>query len=98
MPPVRKRVTVSCEMLVVLTVLTHPNEELLAKLEVGKILTVHVQEERVYVMYGDQVVGYVETPENSRIIECVKAGTFYVAEILELEGAVCNVKIHAPQL
>ena len=41
---------------------------------------------------------YVEAPENSRIIECVKAGTFYVAEILELEGAVCNVKIHAPQL
>ncbi len=97
-PPVRKRVTVSCEMLEVLTVLTHPNEELLATLEVGQILTVHVQEERVYVMYGDQIVGYVEAPENSRIIECVKAGTFYVAEILELEGAVCNVKIHAPQL
>lgn len=67
-PPVRKRVTVSCEMLVVVTVLTHPNEELLATLEVGQILTVHVQEERVYVMYGDQIAGYVEAPENSRII------------------------------
>ena len=97
-PPVRKRVTVSCEMLVVVTVLTHPNEELLAMLKVGQVLTVHIQEERVYVMYGDQVAGYVEAPENSRIIECVEAGTFYVAEILKLEGAVCNVKIHAPQL
>lgn len=97
-PPVRKRVTVSCEMLVVVTVLTHPNEELLATLEVGQILTVHVQEERVYVMYGDQIAGYVEAPEKKCIIECVKAGTFYVAEILELEGAVCNVKIHVPQL
>lgn len=97
-PPVRKRVTVSCEMLVVITVLTHPNEDLLATLDVGQILTVHVQEERVFVMYGDQVAGYVEAPENCRIIECVKAGTFYVAEILELEEVVCKVKIHAPQL
>lgn len=97
-PPVRKKVTVSCEKLVVITVLTYPNKELLATLEVGKILTVHVQEERISVMYGDQIAGYVEAPENNSIIECVKAGTFYVAEILELEGAVCNVKIHAPQL
>ena len=100
----------SCEKLVVITVLTYPNKELLAALEVGMILTVHVQEERISVMYGDvqeerisvmygdQIAGYVETPENSSIIECVKAGTFYVAEILELEGEVCKVKIHAPQL
>lgn len=97
-PPVRKRVTVSCELLVVITVLTHPNEELLATLEVEQVLTVHVQEERVYVMYGDQIVGYVEAPENSRIFECMAAGTFYVADILELEGMVCKVKIYAPQL
>lgn len=97
-PPVRKKVTVSCEKLVVITVLTYPNKELLAALEVGMILTVHVQEERISVMYGDQNAGYIEAPENSRIIECVKAGTFYVAEILELEGEVCKVKIHAPQL
>lgn len=97
-PPVRRREAVSCEKLVVITVLTYPFKELLAMLEVGKILTVHVQEERISVMYGDQIAGYVEAPENSRIIECVKAGTFYVAEILELEGTVCKVKIYAPQL
>ena len=97
-PPERKRDAVSCEKLVVVTVLTYPNKELLAMLEVGKILTVHVQEERISVMYGDQNAGYIEAPENSSIIECVKAGTFYVAEILELEGEVCKMKIHAPQL
>ena len=97
-PPVRKKVTVYCEKLEVITVLTYPNKELLAALEVGKILTVHVQEERISVMYGDQIAGYVEAPEKNSIIECVKAGTFYVAEILELEGTVCKVKIYAPQL
>lgn len=42
-PPVRKKLTVYCEKLEVITVLTYLNKELLAALEVGKILTVHVQ-------------------------------------------------------
>ena len=42
-PPVRKILTVYCEKLEVITVLTYLNKELLAALEVGKILTVHVQ-------------------------------------------------------
>lgn len=97
-PPVRRRAALTCEMLVVETVLTKPNEELLVTLTIGQVLTVHVQGHCVYVMFGDQIVGYVEAPENSRIIECVEAGTFYVAEILELTGTICKVKIYAPQL
>lgn len=97
-PPARKKTALSCEMLEVETTLTKPEEEQLVTLAVGQILTVHVQERRVYVMFGDQIVGDVEAPENNRIIECVEAGTFYVAEILELTGAICKVKIYAPQL
>ena len=97
-PPVRRRVTVSCETLVVETVLMKPNEELIATLKVGQVLTVHVKEESIYVMLGDQIAGYIETPQNSQIIECMTAGTFYVAEIKEIEGTKCTVEIHALQL
>lgn len=97
-PPIRRRNSVSCEMLVVETVLMQPDERLLVTLHVGQVLTVHVMEESVYVMFGDQIIGYVEVPENSKIIECMTSGTFYVAEILELEGTICKVKIYAPQL
>ena len=97
-PPVRRRVTVSCETLVVVTVLVKPNEELIAALKIGQVLTVHSEEDSIYVMFGDQIAGYIETPQNGQIIECMAAGTFYVAEIKEIEGTKCTVEIYAPQL
>jgi hypothetical protein len=97
-PPVRKKKIVSCEKLVVQTVLMQPNEEVVAMLKAEQVLTVHDKDGSVYVMFGDQVVGYVETPENNQIIECLKAGTFYVADIKEISGTICKVEIHALQL
>ena len=61
-PPARRREALSCEMLVVETVLTKPIEEQLITLTVGQVLTVHVQGHCVYVMFGDQIVGYIEAP------------------------------------
>ena len=97
-PPVRKKVVVSCEKLVVETVLMQPNEELVTILKVGQVLTVHVKDGSVYVMFGDQIVGYVETPQNDKIIECMEAGTFYVADIKDLNETTCKVEIHSRQL
>ncbi len=97
-PPIRKRVTVSCEMLVVVTVLMQPDKDVLAILNVGAVLSVHKNGESLFAMYGDRVAGYIEAIQNSEIIKCMEAGTFYVAEIKELEGMTCKVEIHAMQL
>ncbi len=97
-PPVKRKVIVSCEKLVIETVLMQPNEELVAILKVGQVLTVHVKDESVYVMFGDQVVGYVETLQNDKIIKCMEAGTIYVADIKEINKTTCKVQIHSLQL
>lgn len=97
-PPVRTKVTVSCERLIVVTTLMHPNGELLATLAVGDVLTVHSVAGEVTAQYGEEIVGVVEAPEKSRIIECMKAGTIYVADIILIEGTICKVRIHALQL
>lgn len=97
-PPVRTKVTVSCERLIVVTTLMHPKGELLATLAVGDVLTVHSVAGEVTALYGEEIVGVVEAPEKSRIIECMKAGTIYVADIILIEGTICKVRIHALQL
>ena len=97
-PPVRTKVTVSCERLIVVTTLMQPNEELLATLAVGDVLTVHSAGGEVTAQYGEEIVGVVEAPEKSRIIECMEAGTIYVADIISIEGTTCKVRIHALQL
>lgn len=97
-PPFRRKVTVSCELLVVETVLVEPNLEVLQRLEVGNVLTIDINWRSIEALYGEDVVGKIQTPENSRIIECLDAGTIYVADILSIEEEKCKVKIHALQL
>lgn len=97
-PPIRKKVTVACELLVVETVLVQPDAEVLSTLKIGNILTININGGRIEAQYGEDVVGGVQTPENKRIIECMEAGTVYVADIKSIEGEKCKVKIHALQL
>lgn len=94
-PPIRTRVTVSCERLVVETTLVKPNEELLGRLNVGDLLLIQPDVEGIGATYGDEVVGRIETPDNSKLLECIREGTIYVAEIISIEGTVCKVKIRA---
>ena len=94
-PPIRPRVTVSCERLVVETTLVKPNEELVGKLNVGDLLLIQPDAEGIGATYGDEVVGRIETPDNSKLLECIREGTIYVAEIISIEGTVCKVKIRA---
>lgn len=97
-PPFRRKVTVSCELLVVETVLVEPNMEILQTLKVDDVLTIGINWRSVEALYGEEIVGKIQTPENSRIIECMDAGTIYMADILSIEGKKCKVKIHALQL
>ena len=97
-PTFRKNELVSCERLVVETVLMRPNEELIAELQPKQVLTVHINDNDIIVMFGDQVAGVIETPHNQQIIKCMEVGTFYVAEILSIQETICKVKIHALQL
>jgi len=97
-PPIRTRVTVSCEKLTVITVLVKPDEEVLTSIKVDDILIVQVLDGDLVVMYGQDIVGYVDVPEKARFISCLQSGTFYVADVLSIEGFQCKVRIRVQQL
>lgn len=92
-PP--QRTKFDCENGQIITMLSSVDLVVLKKLVSGIILEVEIGvNESLIVLNADgEIVGSIVNPSTSDIIECIKKGNHYDAEILEINYPACKVKI-----
>jgi hypothetical protein len=92
-PP--QRVKFDCETSQIITILSSIDLLVLKKLIAGTILEVEISvNESLVVINGDgEIVGSIVHPSTTDIIECIKKGNNYYAEIIEINYPACKVKI-----
>lgn len=92
-PP--QRAKFDCEIGQIITILSSIDYTLLKKLQVGTILEVEigVNESLVVLNADGEIVGSIVHPNTSDIIECIKKGNHYNAEIVEINYPACKVKV-----
>jgi hypothetical protein len=47
----------------------------------------------VYALFQGEIAGSITSTIFQRIAECIEQGFSYVAEVVEIQGGVCKVKI-----
>lgn len=87
----------SCIAFVKETTLTNVDETELALVHVQYALKVEFEDNQVVVTNNGNIVGYVEIPQQKFLIDCIKAGTAYIAIVTNIDSNVCRVKIRAGQ-
>ncbi|TBX69622.1 hypothetical protein EZL74_07020 [Flavobacterium silvisoli] len=92
-PP--QRAKFDCDNGQVITTLSSVDLIVLKKLAVGVILEVEIggNESLVVIDADGEIVGSIVHPSTSDIIECIKKGNHYEAEIVEINYPACKVKI-----
>lgn len=87
----------ACMDLVITTNLATVNEKVLKKVNEGEALTVTAQsaDGPVVVMKDDEILGSVMSRLLSQLLDCMNGGTEYIAEVMKIEDAICQVKIAA---
>ena len=87
----------ACLNLVIITNLASVDAEVLKKVDVGEVLPMAAQsaDGPVVVMKDDEVLGTVLSSKLVQLLNCMNGGTEYEAEVLIIEGAICQVKINA---
>ena len=93
------RAQTSCETLTDTTVLNSPNSSVVPSLKKGDVLTLAARPSGnsviVEARQGNRVAGSITSAIIQRLIECMKQGHEYVAEVLEnAQGGACKVFIH----
>lgn len=89
----------ACELLSVETTICNPNEALLSKIKVGDVLVVSQEEDdELCVKDGVNIIGDLNVPNKDNFIECLKEGTFYVAEVLSNKDGICKVMVKSQHL
>lgn len=79
-----------------LTMLNSPNRSVLAALSAGMILTVDYDAgppRRLVARAPSGIAGSITSISLPQLIQCIQDGNKYVAEILTLRGAVCQVRV-----
>jgi hypothetical protein len=92
-PP--QRTKFDCENGQIITILSSVDLVVLKKLVSSMVLEVAIDKnESLIVLNGDgERVGSIIHPSTSDIIECIKKGNHYDAEIVEINYPACKVKI-----
>lgn len=89
--------TSSCETIDFSTVLASPNPIMLATVEVGQAFPVNIRtagKTKVAVVVAkDEVLGTITSPEAVTLVDCIEKGFRYRAQILEIRGGVCRVRV-----
>ena len=87
----------ACLNLVIITNLASVDAEVLKKVDEGNVLPVEAQsaDGPVVVMKDDEVLGTVLSSKLVQLLNCMNGGTEYVAEVLKIDDALCQVKISA---
>ncbi len=79
------------------TNLNSPDRTVLAGLRTGDVLTVEFKTgpPRVLVAVTEAraVAGSITSPSMPQVIQCIQQGWHYVAEVLAVRGAVCQIRI-----
>jgi len=80
------------------TTLNSPNRTVLATLRAGDILSVVFQAGPPQRLVAEQtpgvVAGSITSPSMLQIIQCITQGGYtYVAEVLSIRGAICQVRV-----
>ena len=92
-PP--QRAKFDCETSQIITFLSSIDLIALKKLSIGTILEVEIgKNEALIVLNADgEIIGSIVHPSTTDIIECIKMGNHYEAEIIEINFPACKVKI-----
>lgn len=88
----------NCENLVINTHLSSPDPAVLETLEEGDILTIRVQGDQGPIQAVDDagvVAGNIISREQARLLQCINEGTQYVADVISIRKAHCDIQIHA---
>ena len=89
----------TCATLREITTLNSPQRAIIVLLHVGDLLdvTVSTQGKAVIVqaLYQGQVAGTITSSIIQKLAECINGGHIYVAEVIELNGGACKVRIRA---
>jgi len=87
---------VSCENLVIDTQLSSPNKEVLESLSVGDILYISIVSDQGPVQAltnnGD-VAGGILSSRVIDLVNCIVNDHQYLADVLEINGAICRIRI-----
>lgn len=97
MPPVSPGKGDVCLNLVIITNLATVDTAVLAKTQEKEVLPVEAQtaDGPVVVVKNEEVLGTVLSSHLVQLLNCMNGGTEYEAEILKIDGAICQVKIRA---
>ncbi|OOG75445.1 hypothetical protein [Flavobacterium sp. A45] len=92
-PP--QRAKFDCETSQIITILSSIDLVVLKKLSVENILEIEIgKNEALIVLNADgEIIGSIVHPSTADIIECIKIGNHYEAEIIEINYPACKVKI-----
>lgn len=85
-----------CATLAVRTVLNSPKAAVLAQLNSGHILTVQLRDigqNVVVALHNGQEAGSITFANILMLINCLRAGFPFVADVLSVEGGRCEVRV-----
>jgi hypothetical protein len=96
-PSISMNDCVSCENLVISTLVSSPVKAVLDLITIGAILTVSPASTfgPIDVYYEDKRLGSIITKEEIQLLNCINGGTKYEAKVLTIDGAICRIKIYA---
>ena len=88
----------NCDDLVIVLNLASPQAEVINTLNKGDVLSVQPLTEQgpIQVLdYEGHVAGTIVSREMVRLLNCINNGTDFGAEVLQINGGQCNVRIFA---
>lgn len=84
----------TCETLILNTVLNSPNPEVVSGLDEGDALDIKVQgKSLIAVTQGGGIAGSITLPLMAKILECIRQGFEYVAIVKKIDGGRCDIEI-----
>lgn len=88
---------VACERLAFDTQLSSPKAAVVARINVGDILTVALDQQGaaqvVVLKHGNEIAGGITSPKMARLLECLRQGTRYQAAVTTKSDGQIGVRI-----
>jgi len=84
---------VSCDRLVINTMLASPRPDMVSVLYPGEILNVAILGGTVVVLREEKLVGGLASPLIHRLRACIEEGTVYRARVMAKNGALVRLQV-----
>ena len=80
-----------------ITTVNSPDRAVIGSLRVSQILNVELvpgpPRRLVVKTFDDRTVGSITSPSLPQLVACIRGGVAYVAEVLSIRGAICQVRV-----